>query len=77
MQMEKDKRAEVRKTGIVIESLPSTHFKIKLDEGGKEVLGYLSGKMRLNRIKILTGDKVTVEIGPYDENRGRIVYRGK
>lgn len=66
----------IRKTGIVLEALPGTTFKVRLDDG-REALCHLSGKMRLNRIKILPGDRVTVEIGRYDEKRGRIVYRGK
>ena len=65
-----------RKNGIVVESLPSTHFKVKLEDG-REVLAHLAGKLRIYRIKILPGDQVTVEMGPSDETRGRIVYRGK
>ena len=65
-----------KKEGVVIESLPNTTFKVKLDDGN-EILAYISGKMRIYRIKILPGDKVTVEFGPYDEKRGRIVYREK
>ena len=65
-----------RKSGIVLEALPSTHFKVKFDDG-KEVLAHLSGKLRMNWIKILPGDRVTVELSPYDENRGRIIYRGR
>jgi len=74
--MEKPNKKGVRKSGIVLEALPSTNFKIKLDEG-KEILAHLSGRLRIYRIKILPGDRVTVEMSPYDENRGRIVYRGK
>ena len=66
----------LRKNGQVIEALPSTHFKVKLAEGG-EVLCHLAGKLRMYRIKILPGDQVTVEMSPYDTKRGRIVYRGK
>lgn len=62
--------------GIVIESLPSTNFRVRLDDD-REILAYLSGKMRLNFIRILPGDKVKVEIGPYDETKGRIIYREK
>ena len=65
-----------RKTGVVIEALPSTNFRVRLDNGN-EVLCHLAGKLRMYRIKILPGDKVTVEMSPYDEKRGRIVYRGK
>lgn len=66
----------LRKTGTVLETLPSVHFRVRLDDG-KEVLAHLAGKLRLHRIKILAGDRVTVEMSPYDEKRGRIVYRGK
>jgi len=65
-----------RKNGMVLEALPSATFKIQLDDGG-EILGYLAGRLRINKIKILPGDKVTVEMSPYDEKRGRIVYRGR
>lgn len=61
--------------GEVIENLPNTLFKVKLDEGEKVILCYLSGKMRKNYIKILPGDRVKIELTPYDLNRGRIVYR--
>ena len=64
------------KSGIVLEALPSTHFRVKLDEG-EEIIAYLSGKLRIYRIKVLPGDRVTVEMSPYDKKRGRIVYRGK
>lgn len=66
----------LRKQGTVIEALPSTNFRVKLNDGS-EALCHLSGKLRLYRIRILPGDQVTVEISPYDEKRGRIVYRGK
>ena len=65
-----------RKSGTVLESLPSTHFKVRLDDG-QELLCYLAGKLRIYRIKILPGDRVTVEMNPYDPKRGRIVYRGR
>lgn len=74
--MENSNKKVFRKTGVVLESLPSLNFRVKLDDG-KEILAHLAGKMRIYRIKVLPGDKVTVEITPYDENRGRIVYRGK
>ena len=64
------------KEGIVLESLPSTHFRIKLDDG-EEIVAYLSGKLRTFQIKILPGDKVRVELSPYDKKRGRIIYRLK
>jgi len=62
--------------GVVTESLPNIMFKVKI-EGEKMVLCHLSGKMRMNYIKVMPGDKVKVEIGAYDETRGRIVYRYK
>lgn len=57
------------------ENLPNTLFKVKLDNSDKIILCYLSGKMRKNYIKILPGDRVRLEMTPYDLNRGRIVYR--
>jgi translation initiation factor IF-1 len=61
--------------GVVEESLPNTLFNVRLNEGDKIIICYLSGKLRKNYIKILPGDKVQIEITPYDLNRGRIVYR--
>jgi len=66
----------LKKSGIVTETLPDANFRVRLDEG-REILCHLAGKLRINKIKILVGDRVTVELSPYDENRGRIVYRGK
>jgi translation initiation factor IF-1 len=66
----------IKKDGRVIEALPNAFFKVALSDG-KEILGFLSGKMRMNRITILPGDKVSLEISPYDEGKGRIVYRLK
>jgi translation initiation factor IF-1 len=62
--------------GTVSEALPGTQFRVKLDTG-HEVLAYLSGKMRKYYIRILLGDRVRVELSPYDLTRGRIVYRYK
>ena len=62
--------------GTVIETLPNTTFKIRLDNG-HELLAHISGKLRMHYIKILPGDKVKLEISPYDLNRGRITWRGK
>lgn len=62
--------------GKVIEPLPNTMFRVELENGHK-VLAHISGKMRMNYIRILPGDKVTVELSPYDLTRGRIVYRFK
>ncbi len=66
----------IRKLGQIIEALPSIHFKVRLDDGN-EIIAHLAGKLRLYRIKILPGDRVTVEMSPYDDKRGRIVYREK
>ncbi len=62
--------------GTVLEPLPNAMFKVRL-ENGHEVLAHISGKMRMFYIKILAGDKVTVELSPYDLTRGRITYRSK
>ncbi len=62
--------------GVVLKTLPNAMFKVKL-ENEHEVLAHISGKMRMHYIKILPGDKVTVQFSPYDLNRGRIVYRTK
>jgi len=62
--------------GIVDEALPNATFKVKLDSG-HIVLAHLSGKLRRNYIKILPGDKVTMELSPYDLSRGRITWRGE
>ena len=62
--------------GTVVETLPNTNFKVEL-ENGYQVLAHISGKLRMNYIKILPGDKVKVEISPYDLSRGRITWRGK
>lgn len=61
-------------TGRVIETLPDTTFKIELEDG-RVILAYLSGKMRINFIKVIPGDQVIVEISPYDKNKGRIIRR--
>ena len=70
------KKVRYFKEGEVIEALPNTTFRVKLSDG-KEILAHLSGKMRLNFIRILPGDRVNVEVSPYDGARGRIVYRKK
>ena len=62
--------------GIVVEKLPSAMFQVEL-ENGHRVLGHISGKLRTNYIKILPGDKVTIELSPYDLTRGRITWRSK
>ncbi|MDE2774465.1 MAG: translation initiation factor IF-1 [Chloroflexota bacterium] len=70
----KEEKIEVE--GTVIEALPNTQFMVELDNGHR-VLSYLSGKMRKFYIRILLGDRVKVEMSPYDMNRGRIIYRHK
>jgi translation initiation factor IF-1 len=62
--------------GIVVELLPDTRFRVKLDNG-HETLAYASGRMKKNRIRMLTGDRVTVEMTPYDLTKGRITFRHK
>lgn len=62
--------------GVVVEKLPNAMFKVEL-ENGHIVLAHISGKMRMNFIKILPGDKVTLEMSPYDLSKGRIVWRDK
>jgi translation initiation factor IF-1 len=62
--------------GLVLKTLPNATFRVKL-ENDHEVMAHISGKMRMHYIKILPGDKVTVQFSPYDLNRGRIVYRTK
>jgi translation initiation factor IF-1 len=72
--MPKEEAIEV--TGTVLETLPNAMFRVELSNGHK-VLAHISGKMRMHYIKILPGDKVRVELSPYDLARGRIVYREK
>ena len=62
--------------GLVVDTLPNAQFKVKLDNG-HEILAHVSGKIRMHYIRILPGDKVTVEISPYDLTRGRITFRHK
>ena len=62
--------------GTVVESLPNTQFKVEL-ENGHQVLAHISGKLRMNYIRIVPGDKVTVEMSPYDLSKGRITWRAK
>ena len=72
--MSKDDVIEVE--GTVVEKLPNTNFKVEL-ENGHQILAHISGKLRMNYIKILPGDKVKVELSPYDLTRGRITWRAK
>ena len=62
--------------GTVVESLPNTNFKVEL-ENGHQILAHISGKLRMNYIKILPADKVKVELSPYDLTKGRIIWRAK
>ncbi len=72
--MAKEKAIEV--VGEVVETLPNAMFKVKLDDmPDHEVLAHISGRMRRSRIRVLLGDKVRVELSPYDLSRGRVVYR--
>ena len=71
--MKQDKTFE---EGVVTEALPNTLFRIELGEG-RMILGHLSGKMRIHHIKVLMGDRVRVEMSPYDTTKGRIVLRMK
>lgn len=66
----------ISQEGMVIESLPGATFRVRLDNG-EEVLAHLSGRMRLNFIRVLVGDRVKVEMSPYDQTKGRITYRAK
>lgn len=70
------KETLIKVDGVIIETLPNATFRVKL-ENGHEVHAHISGKMRMNFIRILPGDKVTVELSPYDLTRGRITYRYK
>lgn len=65
---------KIIKRGTITESLPNANFRVQLEDG-REVLCHVGGKLRLYKIKILPGDTVTVELSPYDEKRGRIIYR--
>ncbi|KPK25315.1 MAG: translation initiation factor IF-1 [Desulfobacterales bacterium SG8_35_2] len=70
------KEEAIQVEGTIIEPLPNAMFRVELDNGHK-VLAHISGKMRMHFIKILPGDKVTVELSPYDLTRGRITFRAK
>ena len=70
------KEDHIEMEGTIIETLPNTMFRVEL-ENGHVVIAHISGKMRKHYIRILTGDKVTVQITPYDLTKGRIVFRGR
>ena len=62
--------------GVVVEAMPNAMFKVEI-QGGHQILAHISGKLRMNFIRILSGDKVTVEMSPYDLSKGRITWRSK
>ena len=70
------KQGPIKVDGVVTDTLPNATLRVRL-ENGHEILAHISGKMRMNYIKILVGDKVTVELSPYDLAKGRITYRYK
>lgn len=70
------KQGPINMDGVITDTLPNAMFRVRLDNG-HEILAVISGKMRMNYIKILIGDKVTVEMSPYDLSKGRIIYRYK
>ncbi len=72
--MSKEDMIEVE--GVVVEALPNAQFKVEIQNGHK-ILAHISGKLRMNFIKILPGDKVTIEMSPYDLTKGRITWRSK
>ena len=72
--MAKEEVIEVE--GVVVEALPNTNFKVEL-ENGHQILAHISGKLRMNYIRIIPGDKVKVEMSPYDLTKGRITWRNK
>lgn len=74
---DQDRTDRMQFTGIVDEVLPSTMFKVKLDDAETLVTCVLAGKLKKNKIWILAGDKVTIEVSPYDMTKGRIVWRGR
>ena len=70
------KQSAIEQDGVIIEALPNAMFRVEL-ENGHEITAHISGKMRMHYIKILPGDKVRVEMSPYDLSKGRIVFRYK
>lgn len=68
------KQNNITKKGQIIENLPSTMFKVQMDDG-TEILAHLAGRLRINHIKILPGDRVIIETTPYDDKKGRIIQR--
>ena len=76
MEENMSKEDVIEVDGTVVEALPNTNFKVEL-ENGHQILAHISGKLRMNYIKILPGDKVKVELSPYDLTKGRITWRAK
>jgi len=74
---QQDKEKGIELEGVVVENLPNARFQVKLDESDTKILAHVSGKMRMHYIRILPGDRVRVELSPYDLTMGRIVYRYK
>ncbi|MDO5718190.1 MAG: translation initiation factor IF-1 [Tissierellia bacterium] len=70
------KKDVIEVEGVVVDALPNTIFKVRLDNG-HEIIAHISGKLRMNYIRILPGDKVVVELSPYDLTKGRITWRNK
>lgn len=70
------KQSLIKQDGIIVEALSNAMFRVQL-ENGHEIIAHISGKMRMNYIKILPGDKISVEMSPYDLSKGRIIYRYK
>ena len=75
LESQTERQDKIELEGVVVDALPGTWFKVKVNNGGAEVLATLSGKLRQNHIHILPGDQVTVEVSPYDMSRGRISWR--
>ncbi len=75
--MTNNKEEQLQFEGIVLKLLPNATFRVQLDESGHEIIAHTSGRMRKNRIRILAGDKVTVEMSPYDLTKGRVILRHK
>jgi len=73
--MDSKQKDLIQEEGVVTEALPNATFRVKI--GQEEILAHLSGKMRLNHIRVLTGDTVILEISPYDRTKGRIIFRKK
>lgn len=71
------KRDAIEVEGTVVEALPDAKFRVELDGGGRVVLAYISGKMKLNFLRIVPGDRVRVELSPYDLSQGRITWRNR